>query len=320
MKIRNLLHRATISIVLTLFLAYFLLKQIRFESIFSLFGSINYSYLLLSFALSLLIVLARALRVKILLNGRKADIKILFALVLENNFLVNILPFRTGDLTFPLLINKYASISKKEGLLMLFYLRILDMCTILLFLLAAALLFSNDVLYFTPALLLIVALMIFFVAMFFFKAERILLLSIHFLHNKNKLKYADVLENNLNKILAVYGFYRKTAFSIIFLSLVTFIVMILAMGAALEAYPINLSYLNVIFFSLMIITITSLPINGIAGIGTVELGIAAFLTSAGVDKDLSISIAFNYHFITLMIMMICAGLGHLYLSIRAREI
>lgn len=321
MKIRHFLYRAMISIALTLLLAYFLLRQIRVESVFNLFDRIDYFYLLLSFALGLLMTLVRAVRIKVLLNSRKIDLKILFALVLENNFLINIFPFRTGDLAFPVLMNKYAGVSKKEGFLLLFYLRTLDIFVILLFFLMSALLFSNYFLHISDTSLMFVVFTLVIMTILFFKTEKILLFVINYLQKKDKLKYIKSIIGGINRILFVYKFYRSTIFSVFILSVSIFIVMIFAMGVALEAYPINLSYLNVIFFSLMIITITSLPINGIAGIGTVELGISTFLISNGADKDLSISIAFNYHFITLMMIAISAGLSHLYLAgARKREI
>lgn len=64
---------------------------------------------------------------------------------------------------------------------------------------------------------------------------------------------------------------------------------------------------------------TSLPINGIAGIGTIEFGIVAFLISIGIDKNLSISIAFNYHFIYLMFIVFFGSLSYLYLNYKNKN-
>lgn len=318
MKIKYLVFNIAISLTITMLPTYFLLSQIDYLKVISLFAEINYTYIIISFIFYFLLILVRALRIKLLARS-DTSIKNLFAIVMMNNFFINLLPMRTGEISLPILLNKYAGIEKKNGFMMLFYLRSLDFFVVLMFLFVAVLFFSSDILeiYNVSSFAIIVLAAIILSTLF--AGEKALFFLRNIFAKINRLKFLARSSGTIDKLLSSYKFY-KSKFAVVFiLSIAIFLLLIFVLGFALKAYSIGLDYSEVVSVSLIIIMIMSLPINGIAGIGTIELGISAFLISTGIAKNLAISVAFNYHFISLLFIIFCGGLSYLYLSFKGSD-
>jgi len=318
MKIKHfILNKIIISTIITFFLVYFLLNKVDYKNIFYLFGDINYFYVVVSFLFYFILAFIRASRIKLLLN-KNSNFRNLFATVLVNNLILNLLPFRSGELSLPLLLKKYSGIRKREGFLLLFYLRMIDTIVLLSFLIATVLLFSGNVIQLKSIsyLFILVLLMLAFLALF--KGDKFLLILSNFSQKRNH-RFFKKVSSFTDELLPVYIFYKNKIKETAVLSVLIFVVLIFVLGFVLKAYPIDLSYIDIIAVSLIIIIMTSLPINGIAGIGTIEFGMATFLASTGIDKNLSISIAFNYHFIYLMFIVFFGSLSYLYLNRKIKD-
>ncbi len=264
-----------------------------------------------------LLTFIRALRIKLLVNN-KISIRNLFAIALVNNLVINLLPFRTGELSLPVLLKKYAGVEKKEGFLLLFYLRTIDTIIILAFFIIIALLFSENVIQLRGISYIPILLLLAFLFLVLFKIDKIILIAGKLVKKRNHHGPLNNIADSIDKLSLVYKFYRSRIKEISMLSILIFITLVFVFGFVLKAYPINLSYVDVIMISLIIIITTSLPINGIAGIGTVELGISSFLILLGINKDLSVSIAFNYHFIYLIFIIFFGSLSFLYLHYKEK--
>ncbi|MCK5332358.1 flippase-like domain-containing protein [Candidatus Parcubacteria bacterium] len=301
-----------ISLLITLTLGYFLLRQTDYKNILLLFTKINYNYVIISFIFYFLLTLIRTLRIKLLLRSR-IRIKDLFATVLTNNLVINILPFRIGELSLPILLKKYSEVPKKEGFLLLLYLRTIDMLVILFFLLFVVLFLSGNIIQLKSISYILIFTLLLFIITLLFKGDVILSRLKNFSSKKRDSKIFNKIFIYTDSLLPIYKFYKDTIGKTLVLSALIFTTLIFAFGFILNAYPIDLTYLEVLTISLIIIVTTSLPINGIAGIGILELGISSFLTSFGIEKNLSIGIAFNYHLIYLMFIIFFGSLSFLYL-------
>ena len=264
-----------------------------------------------------LLTFIRALRIKLLVNN-KISIRNLFAIALVNNLVINILPFRTGELSLPVLLKKYAGVEKKEGLLLLFYLRIIDTITILTFFIIIVLLFSGNIIQLRGASYIPILLLLSFLFLVLLKIDKIISIAGKLVKKRNHYESLNNIADSIDKLSLVYKFYKSRIKEISVLSILIFATLIFVFGFVLRAYPIDLSYVDVIMISLIIIIITSLPVNGIAGIGTVELGISSFLILLGINKDLSVSVAFNYHFIYLIFIIFFGSLSFLYLHYKGK--
>lgn len=317
MKIKYLDYKIILSLAITAALAYYLLIQINHKKIFVLFKEINFIYIFASLILYFILTFVRASRIKLLIN-KNSNIKNLFAIVLVNNAVINLLPFRTGELSLPVLLKKYAGVEKKEGLLLLFYLRTIDTIIILAFFIIIVLLFSENIFQFkgisyAPALLLLL-----FLFLALLKIDKIILTAGKIVKKRSHNKSLNNITDSIDKLSLVCKFYKSRIKKTLALSILIFTTLIFVLGFVLKAYPIDLSYADLIMVSLIIIIITSLPVNGIAGIGTVELGISSFLILLGINKDLSVSVAFNYHFIYLAFIIFFGSLSFLYLHYKGK--
>ena len=103
-----------------------------------------------------------------------------------------------------------------------------------------------------------------------------------------------------DKYTIVYKIYKEKKNMIFVLSFMVFIFIILVFSFVLKAYPLDLNYVDIILISLVVVIIASLPIDCIAGTGTVEFGVSSILISSGVNKEMAINTAFNYHFIYII--------------------
>lgn len=317
MKIKYLDYKIILSLAITAALAHYLLIQIDYKNIFFLFEEINLIYISISLILYFILTFVRASRIKLLIN-ENSNIKNLFAIVLANNAVINLLPFRTGELSLPVLLKKYAGVEKKEGLLLLFYLRTIDAIIILAFFIIIVLLFSENIIQFKGISYAPVLLLLLFLFLALFKIDKIISMAGKLAKKRNRSGQLNNIADSIDKLSLVYKFYKSRIKKTSVLSILIFTTLIFVLGFALKAYPIDLSYADLIMVSLIIIIITSLPVNGIAGIGTVELGISSFLIFSGINKDLSVSVAFNYHFIYLVFIIFFGSLSFLYLHYKGK--
>ena len=207
MTIKYLDYRITLSLVITAVFAYCLLVQIDYRNIFYLFRDINYFCIILSFLFYFILTLIRALRIKLLIN-KNLNIKILFAIVLINNSIINLLPFRVGELSLPLLLKKYAGVEKKEGFLLLVYLRMIDAIIVFTFFVIVVLLFSEDIVQLSGFSYAPVLLLLSFLLLALFKIDKIMLIAGKFIKKRNYYGPLNNIISSSGKLSLVYKSYK----------------------------------------------------------------------------------------------------------------
>lgn len=311
-KMKDYNKKIILSLIITIALGYFLLSQTDYKNIFSLFKEVNYLYIIISFIFYFLTTYLRSIRIKMLIKN-KTNSNNLVATVLVNSLIVNILPFRIGELSLPLLLKKYSGISKREGFLLLFYLRAIDTIIIIFFFLVAILLFSNNFINLGAISHILIFLLLLIMFLIILKTDSILSLIKYHSDKQKSINFFNRLSLHIDSLLPIYKFYKNKIKKTFVLSILIFITLIFVLSFTLKAYPMAISNIDIISASLIVILITSLPINGIAGIGIFELGVSFFLISKGIDKNLSINISFNYHFIYLLFIIFFGSLSFLYL-------
>ena len=117
------------SIIITIILVSTLLSQIQIADVITTLMSIDPVYLAMGFGLYLLSHFLRAMRFYILFKG---DIKLrdLFNIVCIHNMMNNILPARTGELSYIYLLKKYHNKNIGEGVATLLVARVFDIISI----------------------------------------------------------------------------------------------------------------------------------------------------------------------------------------------
>ena len=306
------------AVVITAVLLAILLSQIQIADIIVTLASIDPLYLVAGFILYTCSYFFRALRFHILLN-KEVRLRDLFNIVCVHNMVNNILPARTGELSYIYLLKKLHNKKTGEGIATLFVARVFDFISISLLFLVSAFMMHE-----LPKMIIksvwVIALFlgliaIFLIALLFFGKPFLNLVKIFFERfNWDKKHFADYL---LRKGEETVESFEKIKISgkiiIIALILNSFAIWLLLYSLnyiLVRAMDINLSYFEVVFASTFAVFTTILPIQGIGGFGTLESGWTVGFIAVGVTKEVAISSGFGFHIILWLYFVIlgCWGL------------
>lgn len=307
--------------IITLTLVAILLSQIKVADVVDILIGIEPVYLVAGFGLYVLSYFFRALRFYVLLN-REVGIKDLFAIVCAHNLANNILPLRSGELSFFYLVGKNHSIPIHKSIATLTIARISDFIAIgLIFFISVSLL--SDV----PE---IISNIIWMISMSFLFTIIVLLV---LLYNKNisntikkylsgirviKLKYINFLFIHLYKIINSFSDINRSKRQVTLLILISMTIWIISftMSFLLVAEMGMNKDIWVIFVGLTFsILISMLPFHGIGGFGTMEGAWAIIFIALGVEKSIAISTGFAFHIIILIFTISTGIIGPIYIYI-----
>ena len=306
------------AVVITAVLLAILLSQIQIADIIVTLASIDPLYLVAGFILYTCSYYFRALRFHILLN-KEVRLRDLFNIVCVHNMVNNILPARTGELSYIYLLKKLHNKKTGEGIATLFVARVFDFISISLLFLVSAFMMHE-----LPKMIIksvwVIALFlgliaIFLIALLFFGKSFLNLVKTFFERfNWDKKHFADYL---LRKGEETVESFEKIKISgkiiIIALILNSFGIWLFLYSLnyiLVRAMDINLSYFEVVFASTFAVFTTILPIQGIGGFGTLESGWTVGFIAVGVTKEVAISSGFGFHIILWLYFVIlgCWGL------------
>ena len=133
-----------VAITITGVPVFYLLNQIQVRSISEILFSIDTPYLIAGFVFYFIQYLGRAYRFTILIDSQSANTKKLFSIVAVHNLLNHILPFRTGEATYIVLIKKYLNVEVSTGIATLILARVFDFVAIGLFFLSSVIFFGTE--------------------------------------------------------------------------------------------------------------------------------------------------------------------------------
>ena len=156
--------------VLAVVIAYFLLKQIDLQQIPQTLSRLSIKALLIGFVCYCLLVLAKALRFRALLN-LESRVHQIFPILALHTFWGNILPMRTGDLSYVYLMQRRQKVDATQGIASLLVASLIDLVLLMGLVIATAWLlrpalretFSGRLLYLLPLLVgsSLIAIMVF---------------------------------------------------------------------------------------------------------------------------------------------------------------
>ncbi len=130
------------AVVISVALVAILLLQIQIGDIITTLADIDPLYLIVGFVLYACSYFFRALRFQVLLNG-EVGIRNLFNIVCVQNMANNILPARTGELSYIYLLKKLHNITTGEGFATLLVARVFDFFAISLLFFISALMIQD---------------------------------------------------------------------------------------------------------------------------------------------------------------------------------
>ena len=317
------MNRQTITkisaVVITFALVAILLSQIQVADIIVTLAGIDPLYLIAGFILYVCSYFFRALRFYILLN-REVGLRDLFNIVCVHNMVNNILPARTGELSYIYLLKKLHNKKTGEGIATLFVARVFDFISISLLFFVSALMIQD-----LPEIImkavwaiafLMVFIVVFLVAMLYFGESFFNIVRRFFRRfNLEEKHFADYL---LRKGEETVESFEKIKTNGQVIGIITVSIGIWVSVYALNymlvlAMHINLEFFAVLLGSTFLIFATILPIQGIGGFGTYEGGWVVGFMAVGLTKDVAISSGFVVHVIGIFYYVLLGLYGYQFL-------
>lgn len=209
-----------------------------------------------------------------------------FKLMLQHNLLNNLLPMRTGELSFPLLMSRYFAVPASRSVPALLWFRVMDLHALLAIgLLGASSYWLNGYQAATLVLLWLPLPWLMFIA------QTALQQHLHRLPGARLVRLAEKLLTSLPQTRA--EFWRGWGWT-----LINWVVKLAMFGWVLSLFaeiPLSAAVVGAIAGDLTSV----LPIHGVAGAGTYEAGVVAGLLPFAIPADKALPAAINLHLFLL---------------------
>ncbi len=295
-----------ISILLTILLLTVLLHYISWHDVRQLVLRIKGRYIFISLIPYFLCYIFRTLRFKSLLLDKTITFTRLFQVHTVHNMLNKILPASLGEVSYLYLLKKNANIRILESTSSLLLARFIDFSVLTGFFLISCFALKNRVfekLQFIPYATLAGFFMLIggYVVLLRWgnrdwkisKASGTLSKLI------NKIKYMLQELGKTMHILSKGGrFVQGVVFSILAMNSIYLFYFFIMRGLG-----IRISYMEIIFVSSILVPLMLLPVKGLAGFGTHEVGWAIGFLILGYDKEISILTGFAIHIVSLFFVV-----------------
>ncbi|MBW2973139.1 flippase-like domain-containing protein [Candidatus Woesearchaeota archaeon] len=296
------------AVILAFVLVYFLLTQITVHDLSELFSRLSLYWILFAFICYVFSYVFRAWRFKFLLT-HELRMFLLFNIVCVHNMINQLLPFRTGELSFIYLIKKQ-KISGTKAMFSLFVARAFDFAAIaVIFIISVFFIDLKQPMHtilFATCIILFVLVLLIISLVFFNKTYLKILKKLLALKQIKKSKIIKFILTKMQETIRHFNTMKsiKHIFIIALFSILTWISIYLMCCALFAGMGITLTFWTIVagvsltFFAVM------LPIHGIAGFGTIEAAWSIFFFLLGLSKEIAISSSFVYHLIVILFFMI----------------
>jgi glycosyltransferase 2 family protein len=314
-----------VATLITIILVAFLFTQVSIKDVIATLLSIKPAFLIAGFILYTGSYFFRAWRFHILLN-KEVSIKDLFHIECIHNMMNNVLPARTGEISYVYLLKKVNSRTTGEGLATLMVARIFDFIIIsALFILS---LFINrdsssglmKYLWICVSFLIIMMILIALLILSGNWTIRQIKLFFELFHIKTTSIGQFIIDKSEETILCISRISKDktTTFRILgfifILSIFIWITIYTMTFFLIYAMGFKLSYSIVLLGSTFAILSSVLPVQGIGGFGTTEGAWVVGFVLLGISRDDAISSGFGYHIIVLVFTILIGMIGLFFLK------
>ncbi len=314
MNKRKLFIYITSAVLSVLFLGYILLK-LDWDILRAAFSDVQWGWLGMAFLAYLVNIFLRAYRFKNLIYSRPVKWLELVPVSALHNIFMYLMPAKTGDVTYIFIAKNRLDVSLTEGTATLLAARLYDFSVVALFL-AILLPFSQDdmpVWIFRSAMLFCAVVLISAAGILIFlkfgkapagaqtNAEN----SPKSLRQRAMTAWRKFIEG-LREIQE-HGSHGKVAL------ITAGIWLCVYSNSYFAAQSMNLpiSFHQIAIISIVMIPLTMLPLQGLANIGTHEIGWTSVLVAFHYPYETALAIAAGSHFILLLSVLISGGLAFL---------
>ena len=312
------LIKLIITSVIALVAVYFLLSSIELRRIPEALGQIPIQTLIIGFLMYIFFVLMKTLRFKSILN-LDLPLKRFFPIISLHTFWTNILPMRTGDISYIYLLKSREKVSGTKSVASLMVVSVLDILLQLILIVGIAWYFKSRLaskisytsFLLIPSLGILALLSIVSVSIFFPKrwveiAERIALAFQRLSHFPPPLsKGAGGISWIVDKSTQLVHELTDVSINMRLFGILAYSVVILGFRFGMQCYlvkgmDLNLGILEILFALAFTAFCNMFPIQSVASLGTIELPWAWALISLNAPKDAAIASGFSLHIIIII--------------------
>lgn len=259
--------------------------------------------------LTVVVYWLRAWRFHLLLKARGALVT-LYGVVSVHTLMLNLLPFGSGEVTYPVMLRRYGIASGlMEGVPSIVIARLQDSFIYLAFL-VLALAWTGDLLSLlrwavesVPLAAVAPVPAIGLVALLLWKDMG------------RRLPMSRDMGRWLGKVAALFRGIPPSAWvGTLIIALVARSVAMLGVMLLFQALGLHLSFSSVFLISSLYVFLPYLPINTPAGLGVTEGYLAAMFVHAGIDKSIAAAASLQGHLLQLLVVAVLGALGLLSLQ------
>lgn len=308
-------QKSMIAVLVTAIFLGVMLTQINSSTLIETIGRINPIYLVIGFLLYIWIFVLRAMRMYIILEGKVPMISLLTILFVHNMF-NNLLPARTGELSYVYLLKEKAGLNINYGLSSLMIARIFDLVGIS-FLFLLSIFVVKDLPFFIAGVLMLVTLvlglaLIFTVLLLFYNRKFLNFLEKFVNKTKlDKIKYARIALEKSEETVENFKIIKSKKIIVVSVALSIAIWLIASMITFLFLLEMEV-YISIwkIFIASAIMVITTiLPVHSVGGFGTIEGTWTAIYVALGVSAQMAFVSGIGVHLIIVLYFLVLGAIG-----------
>jgi len=303
-------------VLLTLAVVSYVFIKLDWEVTFRIFSQLNWAWLMIAFCVTITNYILRTMRFKILLNLNDLPFRYLFGVTNLYGMFLYLLPAKTGELTYPILLKNRLNVSLTEGAASLIVARFFDVATISLFLPFVLSTFWKQLnLWIRYSAFAFIGI-VFIVGLGLIGStrsksirEKLFLMRIFRIQGLSRL--TNILKNLFAEFQTIdqRGLYWQLwaltvgIWTCIFTN---FYIILISLG-------FHVTYFQMIVVSIIMVPMTLLPIQGFANFGTHEIGWGTAFSLFGYSQSIALGIAINSHIILLFFILALGLIGYILL-------
>lgn len=315
----KLLYRV-FSLILSLAILYFLLRQIAFQDIQLVLKNIQLEFLLAALGTYLLLSIFRTLRFSLLLNGKIGFWKAA-NITLAHNFINSLLPARTGELSYVYYVRRSGLVGLGSNLASLFLSRIFDFLLVIILMLLSLAFLAGSILDLQRLVMLgvigLALILALILSIIFWETKIIWFFQFIFsLFRINRLPIGEKILIKLREAVAAMGqlrerrlFLKSAGWTLLIWLLIFFRTLLIAWGFGLE-----INFWQAIFIGGLPTLASIIPFYAIGNFGIFEGSTVLAMVLLGFSSDLSISFSLLSHVAAILIAAIPGVFSYLILA------
>lgn len=290
-----------VSLVILLVFGYFLYEYDVFNQLRKIVGELSLPYLIASLLLYTFTYYFRAKRFTLFFPQIKT--KDLAAVMAVHTFFNNLLPFRSGEASFPIILKKLFGVEGIISSAALIVARLFDLLSLaIIFTVATLGVAAGNKTFLIVSLFLAATIVVTLIAGF---------------------KLLKFLKRKFGFAAALFFFFSefnsaKNLLLVFLYSLLNWLTKFTAFYFIIRAGNLNFNFFQTTFAATFGELTTVLPIHSIGGFGTYEAGLVGGFALLGFKGSYALTVAFYFHLLLFTMSGLLALIGWLYLSRRLK--